>query len=331
MRILIYGASPDEQPYIQQWSAAHSIETVSVKEPLSEATVGLASGADGISIQQTVSIGGLAVYEKLHALGIRQISTRTAGYDMVDLEAAQQNQLIVTNVPAYSPYAVAELAVAQTMQLTRHLATFHRRFVARNFTWRPLIAKELRELTIGIIGTGRIGATAAELFKGLGATLIGFDVYRNPQLGGVLDYRATLEQVLQEADVVSLHTPLMAATRHMIHADNLKLMKKTAYLINVARGGLIDTEALIAALKKGQIAGAALDAFEDESFINHDLSEAAFHSPQVEQLSALGNVLLTPHIGFYTETAIKNMVMIGLSCVADIIHTGTSANSIKGL
>ncbi|CAM3177675.1 D-2-hydroxyacid dehydrogenase [Sporolactobacillus spathodeae] len=328
MRLLAYHAFEDELPEIHKWSETNGIEVVVSPNLLTAATVDEAKGFDGISIQQTERISDPVVYQKLHEFGIRQISTRTAGFDVIDLVQAAKNHLIITNVPAYSPYAIAELAVAQTLQLTRHLPQFNKRFANQDFRWNGLISREIRSLTIGIIGTGRIGATAAELFRGLGARVIGFDVYPNPQLGNILEYQETIEDVLKEADVVSLHTPLMAATRHMIDKDNLKLMKKDAYLINVARGALVNTDDLIAALENGQIAGAALDAFESEWFNNQDLSGKPFNEPQITKLMAMDNVLLTPHIGFYTKTAVKNMVDVCLDSVVEILQTGTSVNRV---
>ncbi|MFX3618817.1 MAG: D-2-hydroxyacid dehydrogenase [Sporolactobacillus sp.] len=328
MKILAYHAFADEIPEIHKWSEARGIEVAISPNMLSLATVDKAEGFDGISIQQTETIDSPLVYQKLQSYGIRQISTRTAGFDVVDLDEAARNHLIVTNVPAYSPYAVAELAVAQALQLTRHLPQFNRRFSNHDFRWNGLISREIRSMTIGIIGTGRIGATAARLFKGFGAHVIGFDVFKNPQLSDILDYRASVEEVLKEADIVSLHTPLMSSTHHMINKDNLKLMKKDAYLINVARGALINTDDLIDALSNQQIAGAALDAFESEWFNNQDLSGQPFHEPQIEKLMAMDNVLLTPHIGFYTQTAVKNMVDICLDSIVEILKTGTSANRV---
>ncbi|MFT8363789.1 MAG: D-2-hydroxyacid dehydrogenase [Sporolactobacillus sp.] len=328
MKIIAYHVFDEERPQIESWSKAHGIDVVMTSDLLNTATVHKAQGFDGISIQQTEPITDPAVYKKLHDFGFRQLSTRTAGFDVIDLNEAARNHLAVTNVPAYSPYAVAELAVAQALQLERHLPQFNARVARQDFRWNGLISREIRSLTVGIIGTGRIGATAAQLFHGLGATVIGFDVYPNQKLNDVLTYRESVEAVLAEADIVSLHTPLMPATHHMINKDNLKLMKRDAFLINVARGALINTVDLIDALEQHWIAGAALDAFESEWFNNQDLSDQPFDEPLIKKLMAMPNVLLTPHIGFYTQTAVKNMVDICLDSVVDILQTGTSENRV---
>lgn len=329
MKIIAYHVFDDERPEIEKWAQDHAIEVAMTTSLLNASTVNKAKGFDGLSIQQTDPIDDPAVYRKLHDFGFQQISTRTAGFDVIDLNEAAKNNLIVTNVPAYSPYAVAELAVAQALQLERHLPQFNARVARQDFRWNGLISREIRSLTVGIIGTGRIGATAAQLFRGLGATVIGFDVYPNPKLNDVLTYRESVKAVLAEADIVSLHTPLMPATHHMINKDNLQFMKPDAYLINVARGALINTADLIDALDRHMIAGAALDAYETEWFNNQDLRDKPFDEPQIKKLMAMPNVLMTPHIGFYTQTAVKNMVDICLDSVVDVLQTGSSENRVN--
>ncbi|MCL1632724.1 D-2-hydroxyacid dehydrogenase [Sporolactobacillus sp. CPB3-1] len=329
IKILMYGVQSHEQEIIAQWAKKHSAEVHTTADMLSEHTVAAADGFDGICIQQPIALGGPNVYAQLKSYGIRQIATRTAGYDMIDLKEAEKNGLVVTNVPAYSPYAVAELAVTQALQLVRHIPQFQKRIADNDFRWAGLLSREIRSLTVGIIGTGRIGATAAKLFKGLGATVIGFDQYPNQQLSEVLDYRHSLEDVLKEADIVSLHTPLFDSTRHMINKNTLKIMKRSAYLINIARGGLINTADLIDALETGQIAGAALDTFENEEFINKNLGDRKLDDPYLEKLIAMDQVLLTPHVGFFTETAIRNIVEGALDAVSEVLETGTSKNRVQ--
>ncbi|MCO7175441.1 D-2-hydroxyacid dehydrogenase [Sporolactobacillus kofuensis] len=329
MKILMYGVQDHEKAIIQHWADNHQAEITTTSDFLSEQTVTAVEGFDGICIQQPVVLGGPHLYAQLKSYGIKQIATRTAGYDMIDLNEAKNNGLLVTNVPAYSPYAVAELAVTQAMQLVRHIPAFQKRIANKDFRWSGLLSREIRSLTIGIIGTGRIGATAAELFKGLGANVIGFDQFPNDQLTNILNYRSSLEEVLREADIVSLHTPLFNSTRHLINKDTLKIMKNSAYLINIARGGLINTADLIEALEHGEIAGAALDTFEDETVINKKLSGQPLGDPLLEKLITMDQVMLTPHVGFFTETAIQNIVEGALDSVADVLETGTSQNLVQ--
>ncbi|MDN3955869.1 D-2-hydroxyacid dehydrogenase [Sporolactobacillus laevolacticus] len=329
MKFLMYGVQDHERATIENWANQHQVEIATTSDFLSEDTVAQSKGFDGICIQQPIALGGPNLYTQLKSNGIKQIATRTAGYDMIDLNEAEKNSLLVTNVPAYSPYAVAELAVTQAMQLVRHIPEFNKRVAGKDFRWSGLISREIRSLTVGIVGTGRIGATAAQLFKGLGAKIIGFDQYPNDRLNGILDYRPSLEDVLKEADIISLHTPLFDSTRHMINKSTLKLMKNSAYLINVARGGLIKTEDLIEALENGEIAGAALDTFENELMINKDLSKQPLNDPLLSKLLDMEQVLLTPHVGFFTETAIQNIVEGALDSVVEVLKTGTSKNLVQ--
>ncbi|MCH1967614.1 D-2-hydroxyacid dehydrogenase [Paraclostridium sordellii] len=332
MKILMFSAREHELPAISKWieENENNIQVDTIKEGLSSLTVDKAKGYDGISIQQTNLINEPIVYEKLKEFGIKQIASRTAGVDMIDLDQAVKNDLIITNVPAYSPNSVAELAVTQTMNLLRNMHLIYRNVHAGDFRWSAnLIAREVRSITVGIVGTGKIGSTAAKLFKGLGANVIAFDAYENESLQDILTYKDTLEDLLKESDVVSLHTPLTEETKHMINKDNLKLMKKNSYLVNAGRGGIINTDDLIEALESGIIAGAALDTFETEgTFLNQVIPHHDLTDPQIKKLLNMENVLFTHHIGYFTTTAVDNIVSISLDCVKDVLNTGNSVNNV---
>ncbi|CEQ24811.1 D-lactate dehydrogenase [[Clostridium] sordellii] len=332
MKILMFSAREHELPAISKWieENENNIQVDTIKEGLSSLTVDKAKGYDGISIQQTNLINEPIVYEKLKEFGIKQIASRTAGVDMIDLDQAVKNDLIITNVPAYSPNSVAELAVTQTMNLLRNMHLIYRNVHAGDFRWSAnLIAREVRSITVGIVGTGKIGSTAAKLFKGLGANVIAFDAYENESLQDILTYKDTLEDLLKESDVVSLHTPLTEETKHMINKDNLKLMKKNSYLVNAGRGGIINTDDLIEALENDIIAGAALDTFETEgTFLNQVIPHHDLTDPQIKKLLNMENVLFTHHIGYFTTTAVDNIVSISLDCVKDVLNTGNSTNNV---
>ena len=261
-------------------------------------------------------------------LGLKQISTRTAGYDVINVKLAHENGLKVTNVPAYSPRSVAELALAHTMRLIRNLELFDERAEEQDFRWIGLKGKEIHTLTIGIIGAGRIGGTAAKLFNALGAKVIAYDIKQNPELNEVLTYKS-LNEVLQESDVISLHVDLNETTKGLIGSEELALMKPTAFLINECRGPVVDTDALIAALKNKKLAGAALDTLTgEENFFNFDLRGKELPSEQLKELRAMNNVILTPHVGFYTNVAVQNMVDISLNDVLAIISEKRSDHEI---
>ncbi|GAA0705410.1 D-2-hydroxyacid dehydrogenase [Paraclostridium ghonii] len=332
MKILMFSTREHELPAISKWieENGNNIQVDTIKEGLSSETVDKAKGYDGISIQQTNSIDEPIVYEKLKEFGIKQIASRAAGFDMINLNEAVKNDLIVTNVPAYSPNSVAELAVTQTMNLLRNMPLIQRNITVGDFRWSAnLIAREIRSVTVGIVGTGKIGSTAARLFKGLGANVIAYDAYRNESLCDILTYKDTLEDVLKEADVVSLHTPLTQDTKHMINKDNIKFMKKSSFLINTGRGGIVNTDDLIEALENGYILGAALDTFETEkNFLNQIIPHHDLTDSQIKKLLNMENVLFTHHVGFFTTTAVDNLVSTGLNCVKEVLTTGNSSNNV---
>lgn len=332
MKILMFSTREHELPAISKWveDNGNNIQVDTIKEDLSALTVDKVKGYDGISIQQTNPIDEAIIYEKLKEFGIKQIASRTAGVDMIDLNQAIKNDLIVTNVPAYSPNSVAELAVTQTMNLLRNMHLIYRNVHAGDFRWSAnLIAREVRSITVGIVGTGKIGSTAAKLFKGLGANVIAFDAYENESLKDILTYKDTLEELLKEADVVSIHTPLTEETKYMINKDNLKLMKKSSFLVNAGRGGIINTDDLIEALENGTILGAALDTFETEGyFLNQVIPHHDLTDPQIKKLLNMENVLFTNHIGYFTTTAVDNIVSISLDCVKEALTVDDSANNV---
>lgn len=320
MKILLLSVRDDEKPAIQQWQERHpDIQLTSVEDELHPDTVEKVRGFDGIVIQQRSTVEA-SMYPQLHDMGIKQITTRTAGFETIDLEAARANDLQVSNVPAYSPRSVAELALAHTMRLIRKLELFDERSAEQDFRWGGLQASEIHSLTIGIIGAGRIGGTAAQLFHALGAKVIAFDTKPNHKLDDILTFKS-FEEVLQEADVISLHVDLNPTSEKLIDAHALSLMKPTAYLINECRGPVVDTPELIDALQEKRLAGAALDTLpHEEKFFNVDLRGQDLPDEDLIKLRALDNVILTPHVGFYTNIAVQNMVDISLDDTVALIN-----------
>ena len=334
MKILMYSVRDHEKPAIKKWLEKNPDVKIDLcTEALSEDTVCKSKGYDGIAIQQTNSIGGEIVYSTLKKYGIKQIASRTAGVDMIDLNLASANDILVTNVPAYSPNAIAELAVTHTMNLLRNIKTINKRIAFGDYRWSAdLIAKEIRSITVGIVGTGKIGSTSAKLFKGLGANVIGYDAYPNKKLEdeGILTYKNSLEDLLKESDVVSLHTPLIESTKHMINKNHLQYMKPDAFIVNTSRGGVINTKDLIEALEQNKIAGAALDAFENEGlFLNKVIDPTKIPDPQLDKLLKMDQVLITHHVGFFTTTAVQNMVDTSLDSVVEVLKTNDSINKVN--
>lgn len=330
MKILMYSVRPDEQAAIHDWADRHQVQVDTNDLEFHPDTAHLAQGYDGLIIQQRSAIGDdPSVYQQLADWGLKQLTSRTAGVDTIDVAAAKAAGLTVTNVPAYSPNSVAEMAVAQTMRLIRNLELFDRRIGQQNFQWAGLQAREIRSLTVGIIGAGRIGGVAARLFHGLGAKVIAFDPVHHAELTDVLTYVDTKEDLLRQADVVDLHVDLNPTSQGLLDAAAFKQMKNDAFVVNASRGPVIVTADLVAALKAGELAGAALDTVEGEAALfNQDHSDDVLHDPLIAQLMQMPNVMITPHVGFYTNLAVKNMVDISLDDVLTIVQGGTSDHTI---
>ncbi len=328
MKVLLLSVRPDEQSAIEKWGDRHpDVDLTTAEWELHSDTVDQVAGYDGLVIQQRSQIEA-DVYPRLHELGIKQITTRTAGYDVIDLQAAAENDIVISNVPAYSPRSVAELALTHTLRLIRKQELVDQRVREQDFRWTGLQGSEIHSLTIGIIGAGRIGGTSARLFHALNAKVIAYDIKPNHELDDVLTF-LPFEEVLQQADVICLHVDLNETSKGLINAKALELMKPTAYLVNECRGPVVDTTALLAALKEKQLAGAALDTMVgEETFFNFDLRGQALPNQDLIALREYNNVIITPHVGFYTNIAVQNMVDISLDDTLAIITGETSEHTV---
>ncbi|GAY73133.1 D-2-hydroxyacid dehydrogenase [Lentilactobacillus kosonis] len=326
MKIIAYGIRDDEKPYLDKWSDENpDVEVISTSQLLDESTVELASGADGVVAYQQKPYTN-EVLDKLGSFGIKFLSLRNVGFDNVDAEAAKRNGIKVSNVPAYSPEAIAELTVTQLMRLLRKTNIFDRKQINGDLTWAPDIADELNQMTVGVIATGRIGRAVIKIYEGFGAKVIAYDVFHNPELEKRGIYVDTLDELFAKSDVISLHAPATKDNEHMLNAETFAKMKDGVYVLNPARGSLIDTDALIKALDSNKVGGAAVDVYEDEvGIFNTDFG--SFENIPDERLKNLmkrENVLVTPHIAFYTKRAVKNMVYFAMDANKSLIETGES-------
>ncbi|KRM57049.1 hypothetical protein C5L31_001550 [Secundilactobacillus malefermentans] len=330
MKIIAYGIRDDEKPYLDQWSKDQGIEVKAVSELLDEDTVSLAEGYDGAVVYQQKPYTA-SVLDKLASYGIKSLSLRNVGVDNVDADAIKRNGFTVTNVPAYSPEAIAELTVTQLMRLLRRTPVFDKKQAAGNLMWAPDIADELGHMTVGIVATGRIGRAAMRIYKGFGAKVIAYDVFHNPELEKEGIYVDSMDELYAKADVISLHAPATKENEHLLNDDAFSKMKDGVWILNPARGALIDTDALIRALDNGKVAGVALDVYEDEvGIFNTDFgSFDAIPDERLKNLMKRDNVLVTPHVAFYTRTAVKNMVQFALNNNKQLIETGTAENVVK--
>ncbi|QBO36213.1 D-2-hydroxyacid dehydrogenase [Periweissella cryptocerci] len=327
-KILMYSVRDDEQVAIANFAQTHGVQIDSTTAELHGDTVELATGYDGVIIQQHAGINDDGVYTKLAQQGIKQVTSRTAGFDTINVPAAKAAGLTVTNVPAYSPRSVAEMALMQIFRLLRNTPAFDARVRRNDFRWEGLQAREIHSVTVGIIGLGRIGETLAKMLKALDVRVIANDLVERAEMRDVVEYMSK-EAVLQQADVISLHVYLDEQSTGLLAKDEFDLMKKGALIVNASRGPVINTADLIEALDAGIIAGAALDTVEGEEHIfNEDLSASGVTDERIKKLLTLENVIITPHVGFFTNIAVQNMVDISLTDVLSIITTGTSAHDL---
>lgn len=328
MKIIMYGTGKAERGYVQDWMKETGNEVEMVSDQLNAQTIDLAKGCDGISIQQTKPLGDSAVYQELAAMGIKQIATRTAGYDMIDLAACRAKGIVVTNVAVYSPRAIAEMGLTHAMYLLRHIGEFTSRMDQGDFRWNPdLISSEIYTQTVGIIGLGNIGGATAQLYKALGARVLVYDLNKNVEYAPFVEY-TDLDTIIKTADIISLHTPLLPSTKNMLAAPQFAAMKKNAIVINMARGGLINTADLITALENHEIAGAGLDTLADETgFFNQKVVVDQLPA-DYQRLHAMPNVLITPHVAFFTTTSIRNMVEISLNDVVRVVTGQRTKNEV---
>ncbi len=252
------------------------------------------------------------VVEALAAKGVKMIALRCAGFNGVDLAAAKEHGIVVARVPAYSPYAVAEHAVTLAMALNRRIPQANRRVRDMNFTLDGLVGFDMHGKTAGLIGTGKIGKIAGQIFKGFGMRVIMWDPYPDhawAEANG-LEY-VSLSQLGREADIVSLHIPLFPETEHIINELVLAALKPGVIIINVSRGGLIDTKALIEALKTGHVAGVGLDVYEEEEGkFFEDLSAVIMDDDVLARLMTFPNVIVTAHQAFLTREALDEIARV---------------------
>ena len=331
MKVLFYGVREVEVPLFHELNKKFGYDLELIPDYLnSKETAEKAKGFECVVLRGNC-FATKEVLDMYKEYGVKYLLTRTVGTNHIDVKYAKELGFKLAYVPFYSPNAIAELAVTHAMTLLRNIGHIRAAQFKGDFTWnKDLISKEIRSCTVGIIGTGRIGLTAATLFKGLGAKVIGFDEFRNPGADGILEYRDTVEALLEEADVVSLHLPLTDGTYHMINKDRIKHMKDHAILVNTGRGGLVNIDDVVEALESGKIKGAALDVLECETlYVNQKIDPKKIEGTVVETLMGMDNVVLTGHFAFFTETAVDNMVSTALDNLKVEIETGKVQNCMN--
>jgi len=326
MKAVFFETAPWERRYLTRALAPQSVPGRFIAEPLTEETARRASGAEILSVFIYSQLTG-ALLRRLPAL--RFIATRSTGFDHIDLTSCRRRRIGVSNVPSYGENTVAEHTFALILALSRNIHKAYVKTIKGDFSLEGLQGFDLKGKTIGVVGAGHIGLHVIKMAKGFGMEVLVHDVRKNVFLSEVLDFRyVTLETLLRRADIVSLHVPYLASTRHLMNRAAFRLMKRGALLINTARGGLIDTEALVQALDEGIVGGAGLDVLEGEELVKEERQLLSKDFPKEKLATALRNhillhrenVVITPHIAFDSREALQRILETTVSNIIGFLR-----------
>ncbi|MFE5321764.1 D-isomer specific 2-hydroxyacid dehydrogenase family protein [Paenibacillus sp. NPDC056579] len=300
--ITIYGCEKDEADTFRMYSPHYGVELTIIKSAVSAENAALASGNCCISVNHKTEID-LSTLRALKENGVSYISTRSIGYNHIDIEAAEKLGITIGNV-AYSPASVADYTLMLILMSIRNAKSVLCKADVHDYKLNALLGRELRDMTVGILGTGRIGQAVIDRLNGFGCRILAYNLYPQAKAEYV-----TLNELLQQSDILSLHIPLNPDTYHILDRKRIKSMKHGALVINTARGSLIDTEALIWALENGRLGGVALDVVEgEEGIFYHDFTNKPVNNQLLLRLQKLPNAIITPHTAFYTDHALQDIV-----------------------
>lgn len=315
MKVAVYNLRADEREFFDRFAPIYGAEIVPITASPGPETAALAEGCPCISVITDTYIGK-DLLERFHACGVRFLSTRTIGYDHLDLETARAMGFSAANV-TYTPDSVADYAIMLMLMVLRKAKAILVRAAGQDYTISGVRGRQLPNLTVGVVGTGRIGATVVRHLSGFGCRVLCTGLVEDPSLAGLCRY-VTLDELLAQSDIVTLHVPSSPENYHLMDASAFGKMKEGAVLINTARGDLVDSEALLAALEAGKLWGAGLDVVEgDREIYYRDMKDRVIPHRAMAALNAMPNVVLTPHMAFYTDQAVSDMVENSLkSCAA---------------
>jgi len=328
MKIAVFNTKPYDEEFLRAANRAFKHKLTFLEPRLSEQTVSLAAGFPAVCVFVHDEVSA-RVLEILNANGTHLVALRCAGFNNVDLKTAARLNMKVVRVPAYSPYAVAEHTVGLMLTLNRKIYKSYTRVREGNFSLDGLLGFDMHQRTVGVIGTGKIGAIVAHIVKGFGCHVLAYDVRRNPEVEQLGAQYVSLNELYKRSDVITLHCPLIPETYHLIGADAVRRMKPGVMLINSSRGELIDTKAVIAGLKSGKIGYLGLDVYEEEAdLFFEDLSTRVIQDDVFSRLLTFPNVIITGHQAFFTREAMKNIAETTLKNIADVESGRPCPNSL---
>ncbi len=316
MKIAVYSCREDEIALFEKYGKEYGVELSISPLPPTPETARLAEGCFAVDIITTPV--GRDLIDIWRGFGIKAIATRTVGYEHVDYKYAESLGISVSNV-SYTPHTVAEYTVMTMLMAIRKMKAILTRYIGQDFSLKDIRGKELCNMTVGVIGTGKIGETVIKNLSGFGCRVLAYDVYEKDSVKQYAQY-CPLNTLYHEADLITLHTPATDETCGMINKNTIASMKDGVIIINMARGVLIDTAALIEALESGKVAAAALDVVDGESAIYYkDFKYRPVGHHEMAILQAMPNVLMTPHTAFFTDEAVGDMVRYSIEhCVKNV-------------
>jgi D-lactate dehydrogenase len=324
MKIAVYSSKPHDREFLR----AGTHEFVFFEARLDIKTVELARGFDGVCLFVNDDADA-AVIDVLAEAGCRLIALRCAGFNNVNLAAALRRGIVVCRVPEYSPHAVAEHAVALLLALNRKIHRAHSRIREGDFSINGLMGFDLHGKTVGVVGTGRIGAAFARIMKGFGCRILGFDPFPDPSLAASCLEYTDLPSLLASSDVISLHCPLTPESEHFVNSKAIGQMKPGVFLINTSRGKLINTQDAVKGLKKGLIGALGIDVYEEESGVFFEnLSNTIINDDVLMRLTTFPNVIITSHQGFFTREAVENITATTLANIDEFAALGTCSHAV---
>jgi len=329
MKVAVFSTKPYDQQFLELANReAHGHDLVFLETRLNGTTVSLAKGFEAVCVFVNDQVDA-TVLKALAEGGTRVVALRCAGFNNVDLKAAKANNIKVVRVPAYSPHAVAEHSVALMLSLNRQIHRAHNRIREGNFALEGLLGFDLHGRTVGIIGTGQIGFEVARIMLGFGCQVLGYDPHPSSACEQLGVRNVGLDELLAQADIITLHCPLTPDTHHLINAQAIRQTKPGVMLINTSRGAIIDTSAVIEGLKSGHIGYLGLDVYEEEGdLFFEDLSNLVLQDDVFARLLTFPNVLITGHQAFFTRNALQSIAQITLGNLTELEQKGQCGNQL---
>lgn len=329
MKVAVFSTKAYDRQFLQAANTTYRHELVFFEPRLTLETSALGAGFPAVCAFVNDQLDA-AVLQGLAQHETRLLALRSAGFNHVDLAAARELRLTVVRVPAYSPHAVAEHTIGLILALNRKIYRAYARVRDGNFALDGLLGFDLYSRTVGIVGTGKIGAVTARILRGFGCSVLAYDPFPNPECEALGARYVALPVLFAASDIVSLHCPLTPATYHLINAEALRQMKDGVMLINTSRGALVDTRAVINALKSGKIGSLGLDVYEEEAALFfEDLSAHVIHDDVFARLLTFPNVIITGHQGFFTREALEQIAQTTLANITDFEQGRVCANEVS--